>query len=60
MQGGQASWKRWSGTRGEDASWDEVWKLVEFAKDSWPTKETMKHLRNDDGLECDESDDDKL
>ena len=43
----------------EEQLWDDVWKLVKFAKDPWQTKETMKDLKDDDGAQC-ESDNDKL
>ena len=32
---------------------------MKFAKDPWRTKETMKDLKSDDGVEC-KSDEDKL
>ena len=32
----------------EQQSWDDIWKLVKFAKDPWQTKDIMKNLKNND------------
>ena len=33
----------------EEQSWDDVWKLVKFAKNPWRIKEIMKDLKDGDG-----------
>ena len=43
----------------EEQSWDDVWKLVKFAKDPWRTKKTIKSLVDDNNRPCD-TDNDKL
>ena len=55
MQEKRECWQRYA----EEQSWDDMWKLVKFTKDPWRTKETMKDLKDDDGVKC-ESDNDKL
>ena len=47
-------WQRYA----EEQSWDDVWKLIKFAKDPWRTKESMKDLKGDGRDQC-ESDNNK-
>ena len=41
----------------EEQSWDDVWKLVKYAKDPWQTKESIKSLVGDDNRPCNTDDD---
>ena len=45
-------WQRYA----EEQSWDDVWKLIKFAKDPWRTKETMKSLVDDNNTPCNTED----